>query len=416
MYKSVVIMLAMMAFVSVSIAAGRLPWRRRIGKDVENLHLTAHKNTPPEIWPYEPKTPDKIDRDRFKRAISEICGKMPPARLDMYTDTILGEASSFEVDPFLIGALMYDQSRCWPLTPKRDAAMGRFGLTRIPLEMHAPHIRKGEYTYYIRKSDAWVADTLKVDQYPFNKWKVGAPKSNLYFAAAFLKIFSIQARSLDEVFGSAPHRHYISHWFYGDRVREPEPENRVLTARRRLLAHYDGKIPLAAGSFMGCQIVSPLDGAPRLVIDYFGNKRGKKNGLGHRGIDIDGASGEPVRAIAAGRVTFAGVDMEGASEHRMLTPEEAAELESFEMGPGGLYVSINHENEFGTIYMHLESIAVKYWDEVQAGQIIGALGRSGTKTSGPHLHLEFRVGTERTDPAVPLAAVLVDPFVNKKTN
>jgi murein DD-endopeptidase MepM/ murein hydrolase activator NlpD len=230
-----------------------------------------------------------------------------------------------------------------------------------------------------------------------------------------LKIFSTQAKSLDESFKNAPHRHYISHWFYGDRVREPEPENRVLTARRRLLAYYHGKGPTPSGIFKGSPLVSPLDGTPRLVIDYFGNKRGKKKGLGHRGIDLDGASGEPVRAIADGRVTFAGVDLLGASKHKLLTPKEAAELTNKEMGPGGLYVSINHPNKFGTIYMHLESIAVNYWDEVKAGQIIGTLGRSGTKKSGPHLHLEFRVGTDRTDPAIPLSDVLVNPFVQKAT-
>lgn len=416
MHKFSVATLLTIAFVTTSLAAGRPPWRRRIGRDVENLHLTAHKNTPPEIWPAEPKTPESIDKDRFKAAIGEICGKMPTDRLAMYTETVLSESALFETDPFLLAALMYDQSRCWPLTPKRDVGLGRFGLTRIPLEMHAPQIRKSEYTYYTRKDGEWASHTLKLTRFPFNKWKAGAPKSNLYFAAAFLKIFSIQDKSLDETFESAPHRHFISHWFYGDRVKDPEPENRVLTARRRLLAYYYGPIPVPAGSFMGRHLVSPLDGVPRLAIDYFGNKRGKKDGYGHRGIDIDGTTGEPVRAIAAGRVTFAGVDMEGASEHKMLTPEEAADLENYEMGPGGLYVAINHGNEFGTMYMHLDSISVKYWDEVEAGQIIGTLGRSGTKKSGPHLHLEFRVGEGRTDPAAPLSTVLVNPFTAKASD
>jgi len=148
---------------------------------------------------------------------------------------------------------------------------------------------------------------------------------------------------------------------------------------------------------------------PRLVLDYFGNKRGKKDGYGHRGIDIDGAAGEPVRAVADGRVTFAGVDQPGPMSHKQLTIKESAALESSEMGPGGLYVTINHGNDFGTFYMHLESLAVTHMDEVKAGQVIGTVGRSGTKKSGPHLHLEFRVGVTRTDPAVPLADVLVNP-------
>jgi murein DD-endopeptidase MepM/ murein hydrolase activator NlpD len=60
--------------------------------------------------------------------------------------------------------------------------------------------------------------------------------------------------------------------------------------------------------------------------------------------------------------------------------------------------------------MHLDSIAVEYNQEVQAGQVIGTLGRSGTQSSGPHLHLEFRLGTGRVDPAPPLAAALVNQF------
>ncbi len=390
-------------------AGGRWPWRRRIGKEVESLHLTAHKNTPPELWPAEPESPASPDNTRFRDALLKLCGKMPPARLARYTDAILKESGDFGVDPFLLAALVYDQSRCWPTTPKRDAGMGRFGLTRIPVDMHAPHIRRGEYRYYVREDDTWKEKVLPLDRYRFNRWKAAKPAPNLYFAAAFLKIFDLQAKSLDDSFTEAPHRHAISHWFYGDRVRGVEPENRVLTARRRLLEYYDHKEPTPIGTFRESKLYSPLDGVPRLVLDYYGNKRGKKDGLGHRGIDLDGAAGEPVRAIADGYVTFSGVDLPGAMSHKQLTIKESAALENSEMGPGGLYVTINHGNDFGTFYMHLESLAVIHMDKVKAGQVIGTLGRSGTQKSGPHLHLEFRVGVTRTDPAAPLADVLVNP-------
>lgn len=414
MYRFIAALLAAALLAATfAAAAGRWPWRRRIGTDVVTLHLTAHRNTPVELWPPEPATPAAVDRTRFGAALGELCGKLPDERRDAFAGAILAESARFAVDPFLLAGLLYDQSRCWPLTPRRDAKLGRLGMTRVPLALHAAQIRDGAYTYYVRAGEDWQPRTLDVGRHPFVRREVLQLEPNLYFAAAFLKVFDAQCADLDAAFPGAPHRHPVAHWFYGDRVAQVEPENRVLTARRRLLAYYDGRGPVDAGRFAGNALVSPLDGTPRLAIDYFGNPRGKRGTAGHRGIDIDGTTGEPVRAIADGRVTFAGVDKPGTGEHEFLSPKEARTLTPDQMGPGGLYVTINHAGDFGTIYMHLDSLAVSYGDEVRAGQVIGTLGRSGTKTPGPHLHLEFRVGTSRVDPAAPLAAVLVDPHADR---
>lgn len=40
--------------------------------------------------------------------------------------------------------------------------------------------------------------------------------------------------------------------------------------------------------------------------------------------------------------------------------------------------------------MHLESITVDVGDAVQAGQQIGTTGATGSRSTGPHLHLELR--------------------------
>jgi murein DD-endopeptidase MepM/ murein hydrolase activator NlpD len=411
-----VLLLAVLLVAGTVAGGGRWPWHRRIDKNVESLHLTAHRKTPIELWPAEPGTPAKVEQAKFNDALGLLCGKMPARRLKRYGEMVVAEATAFGVDPFLLGALLYDRSRCWPTTPKRDQQFGRYGLTRIPVTMHARQIKNGEYRYYVRNGGEWILKTLKIDRYPFNKWKASKPESNIYFAAAILKILAQQHQSLDDAFEHEdPHRHYVSHWFYGDKVVSAEPENRVLRARRRLMLYYSGETTtLPAGTYKEASLVSPLDGVPRLVIDYFSNPRGKKGGYGHRGIDIDGASGEPVRAIAAGKVTFAGVDLPGSGQHRILAPDEAAELTRDEIGPGGLYLSINHGNDFGTIYMHLDSYCVNHWDKVEAGQIIGTLGRSGTQKSGPHLHLEFREKTDRVDPARYLDEILINPFKNKK--
>ncbi len=392
---------------ATALAAGARPWQKRIGRDVEVRHKLAHQQVRPEMWREEPLSPAPTDPERFRRAFSTICGPMPPARLERYTKALLEEGARFEVDPFLLAALVYDRSGCRPRTPDRET---RHGITRIDIQMHAPHIRGGEYRYYLRENNEWKKHVLKMGSFPLNKWKAERIESNLYLSAAIIRVLTLQCRDLDEAFGGVPHRHAISHWFYGDRVREAEPEDRVLTARRRLLVYYHDAVPESASTFNGIPIISPLDGTPRLVLDYFGNKRGKKGSYGHRGIDLDGVLGEPVRAVAAGRVAFAGVDIPGGGKSRQLSKKQAAEMLSREMGPGGLYVALNHGDGLGTVYMHLQSLGVEQGETVTAGQIIGTVGRSGTTSSGPHLHIEFRVGTDRIDPTKPLADVLVNPF------
>ena len=413
--KYLITTLIFFLFVDQAAATGsKVPWKRRIGLNVDAVHITSHKNTSIDIWPKEPVSPGKIDSKRFSESFGRLCEKVSSARLEKYSALVQQEAKSNDIDPFLLAALVYDQSRCWPNTYKRDQELGRFGLTRIPLSMHARHLREGEYNYFIKESNGWEQKKLKLDKYRYNKSSLFKAAPNIYFAAAFLKIFKHQAASLDAHFDGVLHRHYISHWFYGDRPREVEPENRVLTARRRILEYYADEKRSSIGEFKNVPLYSPLDGAKRLVLDYFGNKRGDKKSLGHRGIDIDGALGEPVYAIAKGRVIFSGVDLMGSKSNKMLTTKEAEELTNSDMGPGGLYVHIRHENDFGTIYMHLDSLNVEYFEEVEAGQKIGTLGRSGTKKSGPHLHLEFRDGTSRVNPAAFLNEILVNPYKNKR--
>ena len=401
---------ALVMVVTAEAARGR-PWYRRRGVDVEMLHSTAHKNTPPGLWPAEPPSPGVVQDERFAEALERLCKDEPRSRASKIVQTLLREARRFEIDPFLLAGLVYDQSRCRPRTPKRDAKFGRFGLTRLPIEMHRPHVREGSYLYYVKTQDGWQQRTLKMEKYPFNRHKANKTEPNLYFAAALLKVLHRQAGSLDGAFRGVDHRHAVSHWFFGDRVGHVEPENRVLTARRRILHYYLQKDVDVVGTYKGKRLYSPLDGVPRLMIDYFGNRRGAQTGPGHRGIDIDGVKGEPIRAIADGRVVFAGIDLPGSRASVQASPEAVAEFPWEEMGPGGIYVAINHGDHFGTLYMHLDSTTVGYGDRVQGGDIIGTMGRSGTETSAPHLHLEFREGTQRLDPGKLLSSVLVNPYL-----
>lgn len=95
------------------------------------------------------------------------------------------------------------------------------------------------------------------------------------------------------------------------------------------------------------------------------------DGRGHKGIDMDGYYGQPVRAAAAGVVSNVGW-----------------------IGSGyGLEVMISHGNGAWSHYAHLSRTTVHNGQRVTAGQVIAAVGNSGAVVRGPngdgsHLHFE----------------------------
>jgi murein DD-endopeptidase MepM/ murein hydrolase activator NlpD len=107
--------------------------------------------------------------------------------------------------------------------------------------------------------------------------------------------------------------------------------------------------------------------SPRLS-SGFGSRRHplKKVFRHHDGIDLAAPKDSPVRAISEGIVVFADP-----------------------YGGYGKLVVVKHKDGVTTHYGHLNSIAVQPGSSVKAGEIIGAVGSTGRST-GPHLHLEFR--------------------------
>ena len=97
----------------------------------------------------------------------------------------------------------------------------------------------------------------------------------------------------------------------------------------------------------------------------------------HTGTDIVCAEGTPILAAADGVITVAnGLDSWGGSY--------------------GYYIQIDHGGGLETLYAHCSSICVVTGQQVQAGQVIGYVGRTGRAT-GSHLHLEVHVNGSRTD-------------------
>jgi murein DD-endopeptidase MepM/ murein hydrolase activator NlpD len=114
----------------------------------------------------------------------------------------------------------------------------------------------------------------------------------------------------------------------------------------------------------------------------FGNARvynGQAGGSGHSGMDIAVPTGTPVKAPAAGVVTFAAPDL-------YLT--------------GGTLL-LDHGFGVSSNFLHLSRIDVKVGDRVEQGQVIAAVGATGRAT-GPHLHWGMNWFDVRIDPLLVL--------------
>nr|WP_299032369.1 M23 family metallopeptidase [uncultured Tenacibaculum sp.] len=86
----------------------------------------------------------------------------------------------------------------------------------------------------------------------------------------------------------------------------------------------------------------------------------------HYAIDIVAQTGTPVKAVADGTVILA---------------EWTAET--------GYVITIQHSNEFISVYKHNGTLLKQQGDVVKSGEAIASVGSTGELTTGPHLHFEL---------------------------
>lgn len=115
----------------------------------------------------------------------------------------------------------------------------------------------------------------------------------------------------------------------------------------------------------------PLHGE---VITLYRNGDDPYAGGQHRGIDIAAPVGTRVTAATGGEVRFAGT-----------------------AGSSGLTVSLRTaDGRYDTSYLHLSSISVREGQSVSAGDALGAVGTTGSRSaSPPHLHFGVREAGRR---------------------
>ncbi len=359
-------------------------------------------------WPTEPAAPAGVTASDLARAMARVCpASVQAAKLEGYAVSIVRYGAEFEIDPWLLAALVYSQSDC---TPDLDNSYGT-GLTLINRGMHARNVHEGVYRFARPTRRGWVRTELEIGAFPFTREALREPEANLYFAAALLHVFGKQCPALDDAFDSAPHRHAISHFVWGDRVGDAGPEDRILTARRRLLDTHADLTGRDAG-LGGIKFVSPLDGYPRIAISGLGEPRDRGR-RPHRGIDFASERGEPVRSVAAGTVTFAGVDWERRA-HIALAPWGAAIVHRRHMGPRGLFVEVDHGNGLVSLYAHLDGYEVEVGQDIAAGEKLGEVGSTGVRDSGPHLHFGMFVDGKVLNPLDHLAAYVFPPQLTER--
>ena len=82
-------------------------------------------------WPAEPASP-QLDQEKLAKALGDMCSRLSNRERNRYAGWIAQYATEFQVDAFLLAALMYDQSRCRAGHTKGEA----LGLTGLNFSMH----------------------------------------------------------------------------------------------------------------------------------------------------------------------------------------------------------------------------------------------------------------------------------------
>jgi len=118
-----------------------------------------------------------------------------------------------------------------------------------------------------------------------------------------------------------------------------------------------------------------------VITAHFGDKRtlnGKKT-TQHFGLDLDGSTGDEIRAANDGRVVMVR-----------------------DCYTSGNTVLVEHGAGLITSYFHMSKFLVKPGQEVKRGELLGLVGKTG-RVTGPHLHFGAHIGTLWVNPQALLA-------------
>lgn len=165
-------------------------------------------------------------------------------------------------------------------------------------------------------------------------------------------------------------------------IRQRQREEAAVALRARLAA-IQARCIAARAAGLPCPVERSLGGPVQFmwpvrgpITSPFGMRTDPVTGRYqlHSGVDIAADYGVPIAAAADGIVIYAGW-----------------------YGGYGNAIILDNTSGMSTLYAHCSAIYVSLNQQVQRGQVIGAIGATGYAT-GPHLHFEIRVNGVPVDP------------------
>ena len=180
---------------------------------------------------------------------------------------------------------------------------------------------------------------------------------------------------------------------YKDIVGENRLKNSLIHKGQVLYIPYKKKQTFKKTTYRKKVFITPIKN--HRISSYYGHRKdpftGKKRS--HLGLDLVSYFGAPIMAAASGKVIFSGIK-----------------------GGYGKTVIIKHFNGYKTLYAHCAKLNVQKGDIVKAGDVIAALGRTGSST-GAHLHFEiFNKRGKRLNPLIQLRRTVPTKFRPKYIN
>jgi len=97
--------------------------------------------------------------------------------------------------------------------------------------------------------------------------------------------------------------------------------------------------------------------------------------IGHNGLDVRAAVGDPLYAACDGKITVAGSDPSGGIELRIETAEKTID---------------DQKVKLEIVNYHLKACLVSVGTKIQKSQLVGLTGNTGKFTTAPHLHFGIK--------------------------